>query len=64
MKIANPTKAFILLVALLCVTALLALEKVTTDAGLPIITAIVFYAVGNSIGYSSPALKPKRDTGE
>lgn len=64
MKIANPTKAFILLVALVCVTLLLALKAVTTDAGLPIITAIVFYAVGNSVGYSSPALKPKKSTDE
>jgi len=60
-KIANPTKAFLLLVALVCVTVLLAFERIATDAGLPIITAIVFYAVGNGVGHGSPVLKPKRD---
>ena len=50
MTIANPTKAFILLVALICVTILLAVGKVSTDAGLPIITAVVFYAIGNGVG--------------
>ena len=60
-KIANPTKAFILLVALLCVTVLLAIEKISTDAGLPIVTAIVFYAIGNGVGYGGPVVKPKRD---
>ena len=61
MKIANPTKAFILLVALICITGLLALEKITTEAGLPIVTAIVFYAIGNGVGHGTPVLKPKRD---
>lgn len=61
MKIANPTKAFILLVALICVTGLLATKAISTDAGLPIITAIVFYAIGNGVGYGGPVVKPKRD---
>ena len=62
MHIANPTKAFILLVALICVTVLLALGKVSTEAGLPIITAIVFYAIGNGVGHGTPVLdRKKRD---
>ena len=61
MTIANPTKAFILLVALICVTGLLAIGRISTDAGLPIITAIVFYAIGNGIGHGTPVLKPKKD---
>lgn len=60
MHIANPTKAFILLVALICVTVLLAVGKVSTEAGLPIITAIVFYAIGNSIGHTTPPFNRKK----
>lgn len=50
MKLANPSKAFILLVALICITILLAIGKITPEAGLPIITAIVFYGLGNGVG--------------
>lgn len=50
MKIANPSKAFILLVALICVTVLIATGKVTAEAGLPIITAFGGYGIGNGIG--------------
>lgn len=49
MTIQNPPKAFILLVALICITVLLAVGKVTTEAGLPIISAIVFYGIGNGV---------------
>jgi len=57
MKIANPTKAFILLVALICMTVLLGLGKISTEAGLPIISAIVFYAIGNGVGHGTPVLE-------
>lgn len=57
MKIANPTKAFILLVALICLTVLLALGKISTEAGLPIVSAIVFYAIGNGVGHGTPVLE-------
>lgn len=60
-KIVNPTKAFILLVALCCVTLLLAVRSVSTDAGLPIITAIVFYAIGNGVGHGTPVLERKKN---
>lgn len=49
MKIANPSKAFILLVALICVTMLMAIGKVPTDAGLPLVSATLFYAIGNGV---------------
>lgn len=49
MTVANPPKALILLVALICVTVLLAIGKVSTEAGLPIISAIVFYGIGNGV---------------
>ena len=64
MKIVNPPKALILLVALLCVTFLLGVGRIETDAGLPIITAIVFYGIGNGVqartgSPSSPIIGPK-----
>lgn len=66
MKIANPSKAFILLVALICVTLLLAVGKITTEAGLPIISAITFYGIGNGVAAktgqdSTPIIGKKPD---
>lgn len=66
MTIANPSKAMILLVALICVTVLLALGKISTEAGLPIITAIVFYGIGNGVAAksgtaSTPIVGPRHD---
>lgn len=66
MQIANPSKAMILLVALICVTVLLALGKISTEAGLPIITAIVFYGIGNGVAAksgtaSTPIVGPRND---
>lgn len=65
MTLVNPPKALILLVALICVTVLLALGKISTEAGLPIITAIVFYGIGNGVqartgSPSSPVIGPKQ----
>ena len=64
MTLNNPPKALILLVALLCITLLLALGKITTEAGLPIISAIVFYGIGNGVAAragikSDPIVAPK-----
>jgi len=50
MQIANPSKALILLVALLSVTILMIVGRVTAEAGLPIITAFGGYGLGNGIG--------------
>lgn len=49
MRITNPSKALIALVALICITVLMALESIDTDQGMPILTLIVGYAVGNGI---------------
>ena len=49
MNIANPSKAFIALVGLICLTVLIAVDAINQDAGLPVITAIVGYAIGNGI---------------
>jgi hypothetical protein len=64
MTLNNPPKAFILLVALICVTFLMGLGRVTTEAGLPIISAIVFYGIGNGVAArsgktSEPIIGPK-----
>jgi hypothetical protein len=48
-NIANPSKAFIALVSLVCLTILIAVDAIDQDAGLPVITAIVGYAIGNGI---------------
>jgi hypothetical protein len=45
----NPSKALIALVALICMTVLLVTNSIATDQGLPIITMIVGYSVGNGM---------------
>ena len=45
----NPSKALIALVGLVCMTVLIAVGAIDQDQGLPIITMIIGYAVGNGI---------------
>jgi len=45
----NPSKALIALVALICMTVLIAVGSIDQDQGLPIITMIVGYSVGNGM---------------
>lgn len=59
MKIGNPTKAFLLLVSLICITGLIISGKVLAEAGLPIITYIVGYGVGNGIGAKQGSNSPQ-----
>jgi len=64
MTIKNPSKATILLAALAALTVLMALGRIDTAAGMPILTAIVFYAIGNGIAArsgtsSEPIIAPK-----
>jgi hypothetical protein len=49
MNLANPSKALIALVGLICLTVLIAVDAIAADSGLPVITAIVGYAIGNGI---------------
>ena len=49
MNIVNPSKAMIALVALICVTLLLATNSVDESAGTGLIGMIAGYAVGNGI---------------
>ena len=59
MTIGNPPKALILLVALLSLVLLMAIGKVDTEAGMPILTAIVFYGIGNGVAASKNQESPK-----
>ena len=49
MTLANPPKALIALVALLLLSGLMAIDAITTDAGMPLFTMIVGYAIGNGV---------------
>ena len=55
----NPSKALIALVALICMTVLIAVGAIEQDQGLPIITMIIGYAVGNGIqALSNKSVEP------
>jgi hypothetical protein len=49
MTLANPPKALIALVALILISGLMAIGAITTEAGIPIFTMIVGYAIGNGM---------------
>ena len=59
MNITNPPKALILLIALLCITILLATNSIDQNAGLPMISAIVFYGIGNGVAAKNGKDSPK-----
>jgi uncharacterized protein YebE (UPF0316 family) len=64
----NPSKALIALVALICMTVLLITDSINTDQGLPIITMIVGYSVGNGMaaltGKSVDPIVKRKDKSE
>jgi hypothetical protein len=45
----NPSKALIALCGLLCITVLLSIGKLQTSEGVPILTMIIGYSVGNGM---------------
>jgi len=45
----NPSKALIALVGLICMTVLIAVGSIDQDQGLPIITMVIGYSVGNGM---------------
>lgn len=49
MTISNPSKALIALVGLICITVLMAVQAIDQTTGMPVITMIIGYAVGNGI---------------
>ena len=59
MTLANPPKALIALVALILISGLMAIDAITTDAGMPLFTMIVGYAIGNGVAArSGQAVEP------
>jgi hypothetical protein len=64
MTLANPPKALIALVALILISGLMAINAIDTEAGIPIFTMIVGYAIGNGMAAKAgvpvdPILKAK-----
>jgi hypothetical protein len=53
MTIQNPSKALIALVGLICVTLLMALNSIDQAPGMPVLTLVIGYAVGNGIAARS-----------
>lgn len=50
MTIQNPTKAFLALVGLICITVLLAIGAIQEATGTGMIGTIIGYVVGNTVG--------------
>lgn len=66
MTISNPSKALIALVGLICITILMAVRAIDQNTGMPVITLIIGYAVGNGIAARqgqevSPIIGKKHD---
>lgn len=67
MTIVNPSKALIALVAMICLTVLMAVSKIPTEAGVGLIGSIVGYSIGNGIQARTgkpvePIIGPKSKT--
>ena len=65
MNITNPPKALIALVGLVCLTVLMAVNAIDSDTGVPILTTIIGYSVGNGIAARKgdpvdPIIGPKK----
>jgi hypothetical protein len=49
MSIVNPSKAGLALAGMVCITVLMSLEKIATEAATGMLGAIIGYAIGNGI---------------
>ena len=49
MSLANPSKALIALVGMICITVLMVVDAIESQTGVPILTTVIGYAVGNGI---------------
>jgi hypothetical protein len=61
----NFQKFILLVIALICVTVLMSIGEVDVAVGMPIITAVVFYGIGNGIAtragiIASPVFSPRQ----
>jgi hypothetical protein len=50
MNIANPSKALLALAAMICITVLLAVERIPTEAGTGLLGSLLGYVIGNGVG--------------
>ena len=50
MNIANPSKAMLALAAMVCITVLLAVQRIPTEAGTGLLGSLLGYIIGNGIG--------------
>lgn len=53
MTITNPPKALIALVGMICLTVLMALNRIPTEAGVGLIGSVIGYSIGNGIAARS-----------
>lgn len=58
MKLANPPKAIILMLGIICITVLMAIGRIPSDAGLPVLTALSGYGLGNGVQARSKVSSP------
>jgi len=49
LTVANPPKALVAIVAMLCITALMMAQRISPEAATGMLGAIVGYAIGNGI---------------
>ena len=56
----NTTKAVIAILAMLCTTFLMFTNHIDQTAGVTILTALVFYSVGNGMGGGGNIINRKR----
>jgi hypothetical protein len=66
LNLENPSKAFIALAGMVCITILLAVNRIPTEAGTGMLGTILGYAVGNGIAAKSgkasgPIIGPKAE---
>jgi hypothetical protein len=50
MNIANPSKALLALAAMICITILLAVERIPSEAGTGLLGSLLGYVIGNGVG--------------
>lgn len=49
MTLNNPPKFWLLFLGLICLTALMIADKIDMQSGVPILTMVVGYAIGNGV---------------
>lgn len=50
MNIVNPSKALLALAAMICITILLAVNRIPSEAGTGLLGSLLGYVIGNGVG--------------